>query len=78
MEMMMVNDPMPNFEIPTEMRQVAEKSLEEAKKSVRRLYRRRPESRRGGRGASYASPGGSQGCRQEGNGVRRTERRDLV
>ena len=28
----MVNDPMPNFEIPTEMRQVAEKSLEEAKK----------------------------------------------
>src|SRR5947208_10337520 len=33
MEMMMVNDPMPNFEIPTEMRQVAEKSLEEAKKA---------------------------------------------
>src|SRR6266566_6303202 len=33
MEMMMINDPMPHFEIPTEMRQVAEKSLEEAKKA---------------------------------------------
>src|SRR6266516_4572517 len=33
MEMMMVNDPMTNFEIPTEMRQVAEKSLEDAKKA---------------------------------------------
>ncbi len=29
----MVNDPMTNFEIPTEMRQVAEKSLEDAKKA---------------------------------------------
>ena len=29
----MVNDPMSNFEIPTEMRQVAEKSLEDAKKA---------------------------------------------
>jgi len=33
MEMMMVNDPMPNFEIPIEMRQVAEKSLEDARKA---------------------------------------------
>src|SRR6266487_625365 len=33
MEMMMVNDPMTNFEIPTEMRQVAEKSLEDARKA---------------------------------------------
>ena len=29
----MVNDPMTNFEIPTEMRQVAEKSLEDARKA---------------------------------------------
>jgi len=33
METIMVNDPMSNFEIPTEMRQVAEKSLEDAKKA---------------------------------------------
>jgi phasin len=31
--MMMAKDPMSNFEIPTEMRQVAEKSLEEARKA---------------------------------------------
>ncbi len=29
----MVKDPTPNFEIPTEMRQVAEKSLEDARKA---------------------------------------------
>jgi phasin len=33
MDTMMVNDPMPIFEIPTEMRQVAEKCLEDAKKA---------------------------------------------
>ena len=74
----MVNDPMTNFEIPTEMRQVAEKSLEDARKAFDGFIAAAQKAAAEARGASYASPGGSQGCRQEGNGVRRTECRDLV
>jgi phasin len=33
LEMTMADDPMPNFEIPSEMRQIAEKSLDEARKA---------------------------------------------
>jgi hypothetical protein len=70
----MVQERMPNFEIPAEMRQMAEQSVEQAKKAFDGFIAAAQQAVSNFEGQAAAT----QGRGQEGDGLRGAERRELV
>ena len=77
-ERTMANDPFNSFEVPTQMRQLAEQSLEQARKAVDGFMTPGAEGRHDGGSADECRSVQRQGHGPEGDGIRRAEHRKLV